>query len=90
MSHKQLFGVLVADNRLRRVYAELAESTDAPGLEELDELLLHESESESEAEEELEGLEIDDGEEKAEPKRDVDAQLAAMEANLAALNEKVS
>jgi phage shock protein A len=81
-----------ANSRLRRVYAELAEDTDAPALDELDELLLHESEAESESdEEELEGLEIDDGAEKPDQApRDVDAQLAAMEANLAALNEKVS
>ncbi|EJT49630.1 hypothetical protein A1Q1_01259 [Trichosporon asahii var. asahii CBS 2479] len=80
------------DDVLRRVYAELAEDTDAPALDELDELLLHESEAESESdEEELEGLEIDDGAEKPDQApRDVDAQLAAMEANLAALNEKTS
>lgn len=74
------------------MYAELAEDTDAPALDELDELLLHESDAESESdEEELEGLEIDDGAEKPDQTpRDVDAQLAAMEANLAALNEKVS
>lgn len=74
------------------MYAELAEDTDAPALDELDELLLHESDAESESdEEELEGLEIDDGAEKPDQApRDVDAQLAAMEANLAALNEKVS
>lgn len=81
-----------ADRSLRRVYAELAEDADAPAIGELDDLLLHESEAESESdEEELEGLEIDDGAEKPEQApRDVDAQLAAMEANLAALNEKVS
>lgn len=81
-----------ADFRLRRVYAELAEGSDVPALSELDELLLHESEAESESdEEELEGLEIDDRAEKTEQApRDIDAQLAAMEANLAALNEKVS
>lgn len=80
-----------ADVRLRRVYAELAENGDAPGLSELDDLLLHESEVENESDEELGGLEIDDSEKpEAEASRDVDAQIAAMEANLAALNEKVS
>lgn len=80
-----------ADFRLRRVYAELAEDGDAPALGELDELLLHESEAESDSdEEELEGLEIDGAEKTEQAPRDIDAQLAAMEANLAALNEKVS
>lgn len=70
--------------RLRRIYDAL-ESESKPPLKDLDALLLPPESLGSD--EELEGLEID---EEKEGQMDVEEQLKAMEANLAALNQKVS
>lgn len=82
------------DEVLRRIYATVAESTDAaPSLDDLAELLPAPAagdEDEDDSDAELDGIEVNDGDAPEQPEISVEASLEAMEANVRALERKVS
>ncbi|TXT13363.1 hypothetical protein VHUM_00730 [Vanrija humicola] len=80
------------DDVLRRVYGLVTEGTDAPSLDSLVELLpapAADVDDDDGSDAEIGGLEVDD-DDAPEPEVDIEASLAAMEANVRALEHKVS
>ncbi|WOO77556.1 Protein LAS1 [Vanrija pseudolonga] len=83
------------DEVLRRIYATVAETTDAaPSLDSLAELLPAPAaagdEDEDDSDAELDGLEVNDGDEPEQLDVSVEASLEAMEANVRSLERKLA